>query len=157
MDPRLATGADPSAVDIYSLACTIYEVGQCGRSHWLEGMLICMQIYTGHPPFSSAHPAAVICSVMRNERPDLPPLGSWTEEEIDMWRVIVEPCWQAAPGRRPTIKVIKDALQEIRPSTPKRQASPMTGTPSDVDLTPVRRWLDQEVRVCEFDKGDFLT
>ena len=70
--------AEAGPQDMYALGCTIYE------------------IYMGGPPFKS------LADVVRGIHLLIPPEGSWTWEEKELWGY-TEACLSFDPGHRPTI------------------------------------------------------
>jgi len=82
-------------------------------SKWLQPDLI-DQIYTGKPPFSDLpHSVAVIFNVLFNkQRAPLPPEGTWTYEEHQLW-VLVGQSWAENPEERYEIRKIKNFLKDL--------------------------------------------
>ena len=107
LEPNLKN-SDARPRDIYSLGCTIYE------------------IYTG------VSPSAVMRSVLRGDQPVLPPDGSWTDDELELWGY-VGLCLQIRPADRPTIKLVKDALRAIRRWDTSQWERNGTGSANSVD------------------------
>ncbi|KAF8797678.1 kinase-like protein [Phlegmacium glaucopus] len=131
MDPARSQGQDPRAGDIYSLACTIYEV------------------YTGSPPLFSMYKLSrtILLAVLLGERAELPPPGTWAVDEEEMWWLVGH-CWADKPQDRPNINLIRQALRDIR--TPKLAATDPPDASSDdaryftTDLGAVKAWLRDE-------------
>ncbi|PPQ63399.1 hypothetical protein CVT24_005662 [Panaeolus cyanescens] len=123
---------DHRKADIYSLACTIYEV------------------ITGITPWSdeTQYPGRIINLVVQGKRPKIPErTGATHEEQSLFW--LVERCWQPIPDR-PDIGLVKNALLDIRKPAGRplridfvdhRKLTPITSNLSS-NLDDIRAWLD---------------
>ncbi|KAF9552975.1 kinase-like protein [Agrocybe pediades] len=135
IQPSCSVPKNAPAGDIFALGCTIYE------------------IYTGKPPFSQYNNAmAVMMAVVEGKRPKVPPPGSWTNDEIQLWS-LVELCWKAAPGERPEMYLIKHSLQDTeRYEVTRRKptSEPLRRVNRGVSVEAVSNWLRRE-RMQEVD------
>ncbi|KDQ58066.1 hypothetical protein JAAARDRAFT_256104 [Jaapia argillacea MUCL 33604] len=70
---------------------------------------VCLEVYTGRPPFSdiSAEPV-VITKVLNGERPELP-LDCQLSPLASRWPML-EQCWNTQPEQRPTMQELIKAL-----------------------------------------------
>ena len=95
--------------DCYALGMVIYEV------------------LSGQAPFSKYHRYSVVVRILKGERPERPQgeEGAWFVDDI--WS-IVERCWKARPGDRPSIKDVLRCLEKVSRSRtvplPKTVAGP---------------------------------
>jgi len=125
-------------------------------SKWLKADLI-DQVYTGKPPLSDLpNSAAVMLKVlMQKQRAPLPPEGTWTYEEQQLW-VLVGQSWAENPEERYEIRKIKNFLKDLicgkthegpQGSSPFPSPSPEIDSASEAarDLDRVRIWLDGEL------------
>ena len=90
---------------------------------------------------------------MQKQRAPLPPEGTWTYEELQLW-VLVGQSWAENPEERYEIRKIKNFLKDLvcdkTPEGPQGDSpspSPETDTASHAarDLDRVRIWLNGEL------------
>ncbi|KAJ7854911.1 kinase-like domain-containing protein, partial [Mycena leptocephala] len=81
LDPTLTDLARTPAGDIYAFAC------------------VCLELYTGYPPFHALHDAAVMFQVVGGMRPGRPARDVIPDH---IWN-IMEQCWAHNSADRPTI------------------------------------------------------
>ena len=91
--------------------------------------------------------------LIRKQRALLPPEGTWTYEEQQLW-VLVGQLWTGNPEERYEIRKIKNFLKDLvyyktseGPQGGSPSPSPETDSASEAarDLDSVRIWLDREV------------
>ncbi|EDR05649.1 uncharacterized protein LACBIDRAFT_294799 [Laccaria bicolor S238N-H82] len=128
--------------------------GLQGSICWLAPELM-QPIYTGKPPFwDLPHSFAVMREVsIEKQRAPLPPEGTWTYEEEQLW-VLVGQSWVENPEERYEIREIKNFLKDLvcdktleGPQGGSPSPSPETDSASEAarDLDRVRVWLDKEL------------
>ena len=120
MSPELL---DPEAVGYETSRAT--EASDC----YALGMVV-YEVLSGEVPFRKYGPHAICRRVVDGERPKRPE-GGWFTDEI--WNIL-ERCWEADSGRRPSVDCVLRCLEEASRSwTPAlssimvvpREASPM--------------------------------
>ena len=109
----------------------------------------CGKVYTGSPPLFGTHElsASVSLAVLSGERPELPPSGTWTDDEEEIWWIVGH-CWVDKPQDRPNIKLIRQALRDI--CIPKLSTIDLRDASIDdtkdfaIDLDTVKAWVADE-------------
>ena len=137
------------AIYTHWLALSMRQVSAV-LSKWLLADLI-NQIYTGKPPFSNLrNSVAIMYKVsIEKQRAPLPPEGTWTYEEQQLW-VLVGQLWAENPEERYEIRKIKNFLKHLicdkTPEGPQGgllSSSPETDSAGEAarDLDKARIWL----------------
>ena len=96
-DFGLKDGCQTKQSDCYALGMVIYEV------------------LSGKVPFAQNHGYAIIGGIIKGGRPRRPQKeeGMWFTDGI--WGIL-ERCWKASPGNRPSIKDVLRCLEEVSKS-----------------------------------------
>ena len=100
------------------------------------GMVI-LEVLSGRAPFAQYKDFVVMRKVMEGERPGRPEgaEGAWFTD--DLWQVL-NLCWEAQPGSRPTTKAVLECLERVskawKPPSPHMDEDVGTDE-SDWDLT----------------------
>jgi len=82
-------------------------------------------------------------SVLRGERPHLPPLGNWTDDESQLWW-LVGLCWQDKSDERPKMHLIKQVLRDVGTYNTAKTDPAVQRINTCLNLDVVEEWLKHE-------------
>jgi len=80
--------------------------------------MLCIEIHTGAPPFSTMSPGSVVHAVVQGRRPDRPTPNHHRSMSNDLWR-LTQVCWKQEPSTRPPISHIYEELRHGSGAGPK--------------------------------------
>ena len=113
-DFGLKDGCQTKQSDCYAFGMVIYEV------------------LSGKVPFSQNHGYAIIGGIIKGERPRRPQGEEGMLFTDDIWSIL-EHCWKASPGDRPSVEHVLQCLEEVSKSwallSPQMLAGPPTMNP----------------------------
>ncbi|KIM92438.1 hypothetical protein PILCRDRAFT_762509 [Piloderma croceum F 1598] len=130
-DSTLATSSTSIFGSIRWMAPELYTSGMSRRTTasdvYAFGCL-CLESYTGAPPFKDIRDGAVILKVIQGERPQRPTPEMSRPMSDELWD-LVNLCWKHNPDGRPKMNDVKYALKD------GRHAFPTIGSPSSLGVS----------------------
>ena len=74
--------------------------------------MLSVEVFTGKKPFDDRKNEAVVVSILRGTRPEMPKDAQAVGLTGEMWNLL-ESCWQKDPEKRPTMEEVVRRWQEF--------------------------------------------
>ena len=74
--------------------------------------MLAMEVFTGKMPFDKQKSEAVVLSILRGSRPEMPKDAHAVGLTSEMWKLL-ESCWQQDPKKRPTMEEVVRRWQKF--------------------------------------------